>query len=131
MSIVPSDSKQVTKLANVTTPVTSQLSLPVNDDRCLHTLLAYLYCCDVVPQSVESPADEGRLPIKAGPHGGQAMGRGPQKRGPESIPQRLSQSCLTYEGKREEGNSYFRSKEDTQRLREILEIRKKNLSCFL
>lgn len=99
VSIVPSLTKQVTTQANFTTPATSQLSLPVNDDRCLHALLAYLLCCDVVPQSVEGPADEGRLPIKAGPQGGQALGRGPQKSGPQSIPQRLSQSGLTCDGK--------------------------------
>jgi len=76
VSIVPTISKQVTQQANVTTPATSQASLPVNDDGRLRALLAYLFCYDVVPQSEVGPADEGRLPIKAGPHGGQALGRG-------------------------------------------------------
>lgn len=68
--------KKVNKQANFTPPATTRLSLPVNDDRCLHALLDYLFCCDVVPQSVEGPADEGWLLIKAGPPGGQALGRG-------------------------------------------------------
>lgn len=79
---------------------TSQLFLPVNDDRRLHALLDDLFRCDVVPQSVEGSTDEGRLLIKAGPEGGQALGRGPQKSGPQSILQRFSQSGLTCDGKR-------------------------------
>ncbi len=98
--VVPSNIKQVTKQANFTTSGTSQPPLPVNDDRRLHALSADLFCRDVVPQSVEGPADEGRLPIKAGPPGGQALGRRPQKSGPQSIPQRLSQSGLTCDGKK-------------------------------
>lgn len=101
------------KQENFTTPATSQLSLPVNDDRCLHALLSYLLCCDVVPQSVEGPADEGRLLIKAGPRGGQALGRRPQESGPQSIPQRLSQSGLTCDGKREGGKSHLANREGT------------------
>lgn len=68
--------KKVINQENFTPPATTQLSLPINYDRCLHGLLAYLFCCDVVPQSVEGPADEGWLLIKAGPPGGQALGRG-------------------------------------------------------
>lgn len=102
LCVVPSIAKQVTNQENSTTPVTSQLSLPVNDDRCLHALLDDLFRCYVVPQSVEGPTDEGRLLIKAGPQGRQALGRGQQKSGPQSILQRLSQSGLTCDAKRKE-----------------------------
>lgn len=71
------------------------MPLPVDNDRCLHALLAYLFCCDVVPQSVEGPADEGGFLIKAGPPGGQALWWGPEESGPQRIPQRLSQRGLT------------------------------------
>lgn len=91
--------KQVTNQENFTAP---QLSLPVNDDRCLHALLAHFLSCDVVPQSVEGPADEGRLPIKAGPQGGQTLGRGLQEGGSKSISERLSQRGLTCDGGRKE-----------------------------
>ena len=67
---------------------------PVYDDGSMRGLLAHLLCCDVVPQGVEGPADEGRLPIKDGPPGGEALGRGPQQPGPQSLPQRLSQRGL-------------------------------------
>lgn len=97
-------------------PPTSRMSLPVNDDWCLHGLLAYLPRCDVVPQGVEGPAHEGWLPIKAGPPGGQALGRGPQQTGPQSLPQRLSQSGLTWDGMRE-GERHLASKENKQRQR--------------
>lgn len=90
--------------------MTSQPSLPVDDDGCLRALLADLFRCDVVPQSVEGPTNDGRLLIKAGPKEGQALGRGPQKSGPQSVPQRLSQSGLTCDGKRKELPSKQRRK---------------------
>ena len=68
--------------------------VPVDDDGSLRGLLAHLLRCDVVPQGVEGPADEGGLPIKDGSPGGEALGRGPQQPGPQSLPQRLSQSGL-------------------------------------
>lgn len=76
-------------------PTTSQLSLPVNDDRCLHAFLGYLLCRDVVPQSVEGSTDERRLLIKEGSPRGQALRRGSQECGPERVPQRLGQRGLT------------------------------------
>lgn len=54
------------------TPVTT---LPVNDHRGLHCFPTDLICCDVVPQSIKGPADEGWLLIEAGSEWGQALRR--------------------------------------------------------
>lgn len=53
-----------------TTPVTH---LPVNNHRGLGRFLTDLIRCDVVPQSIEGPADEGRLLVEALPERGQAL----------------------------------------------------------
>lgn len=82
-------------------PTTHQLSLPVNNDRRLHAFLGYLLCRDVVPQSVEGSTDERRLPIKEGSPRGQAVGRGSQECGPKSLPQRLGQSGLPCERRKD------------------------------
>lgn len=96
--------------------MTSQLPSPVNNDGPLHALLAHLLCCDVVPKSVEGPPDEGRLLIKTGPPRGQALGRGAQKSGPQSVPQRFSQSSLTCDGEKKRGKNQLTNKEETKRL---------------
>lgn len=82
-----------------TTPTTPQLSLPVNDYRCLHALLTDLFRRYVVPQSIEGPTDEGRLSIEAGPQGRQALRRGQQESGAEGVLQSMSQSGLTCDGR--------------------------------
>lgn len=80
---------------------TSPLSLPVNDYRCLHGLLMDSLHCYVVPQGIKGPSDEGRLSIKEGPEGRQALRRGQQESGPEGVLQRLRQSGLTCNGNRQ------------------------------
>lgn len=86
----------------------SQWSSPVHDDRCVGGLLAYLSSRDVVTQGVESPAEEGGLLVEEAPPGGQALGRGPQQTGPQSLSERLGQGGLTW---RERGVGEGRWKE--------------------
>lgn len=97
---IPSIAKQVANQEYGTTPATPQLSLPVNDYRCLHALLTDLFRRYVVPQSIEGPTDEGRLSIEAGPQGRQGLRWGQQESGPKGVLQSLSQSGLTCDGKR-------------------------------
>lgn len=97
---IPSITKQVTNQEYGTTPTTPQLSLPINDYRCLHALLTDLFRRYVVPQSIEGPTDEGRLSIKVGPQGRQALWWGRQESGPKGVLQSLSQSGLTCDGRR-------------------------------
>lgn len=95
----------VTKQASFTKATQFQTPLPVNNDRCLHALLAYLFPCGVVPQSIVGPADEGRLLIKAGPEGGQGPGRGQQESRPQRVPQRFRQRGFTCGGTRQRGDT--------------------------
>lgn len=94
-------------------PTTSPPSLPVNDYRCLHGLLMDFLHCYVVPQGIKGPSDEGRLSIKEGPQGRQALRRGPQESGPEGVLQRLCQSGLTWNGSGEKATK-SQSKLETQ-----------------